>query len=455
MAFREREIRRELLSAVARLGHPFIDLYVLSVNRLERLQLGAREDEGLTTGDLANDFIELLARQHQQEALAESPEFTSFRELRDTAQNFDLILAVNKPLREDTPLGELATAFGQMLRAQQPVGGMSGKVNGTLVGQFRMPGYPLVLISTDLLQEGEDLHTFCASVHHYGISWMPSSMEQRVGRVDRIASLTERRLTVPRTEPAQRDFLQVYYPHLRETVEVLQVERVLERLNRFMTIMHESLGAETETERSLDVAAALLSPRPSVKALTEPLRTAFPIQDAMLMAPARSLCVTEAATRELWRRFLRLPAVTTDEHWRVTWENDTGAKGSLTGSLHLRARTQPFTLLLRSIEGMPVIRCVSPIGYLRPDFPEDEILRATRGAGVRVAGVFKQDLESYDLTIEGDVVLGSPSSDGRRVSGLLRQVAAVADRIEEVMLREDKPMSVVRDDLEKEATYER
>src|SRR5208337_3589330 len=34
---------------------------------------------------------------------------------------------------------------------------MSRQVNQTLVRQFRMPGFPLVLVTTGLLQEGEDL----------------------------------------------------------------------------------------------------------------------------------------------------------------------------------------------------------------------------------------------------------------------------------------------------------
>jgi hypothetical protein len=50
------------------------------------------------------------------------------------------------------------------------------------------------LITTEVLQEGEDLHTFCSRVVHYGITWTPSAMEQRTGRVDRIGSLTHRRL---------------------------------------------------------------------------------------------------------------------------------------------------------------------------------------------------------------------------------------------------------------------
>jgi len=53
---------------------------------------------------------------------------------------------------------------------------MAGQVNQTLLRQFRLPGYPFVLLTTDILQEGEDLHTFCAAIYHYGISWTPSAI---------------------------------------------------------------------------------------------------------------------------------------------------------------------------------------------------------------------------------------------------------------------------------------
>src|SRR5206468_6618701 len=114
----------------------------------------------------------------------------------------------------------LHDALPILLRAQQPIGGMSGQVNQTVVRQFRMPAYPFVLITTDLLQEGEDLHLFCSDVYHYGIAWMPSSMEQRIGRIDRVRSQTERRLTALSDQIDPQNLLQVYYPFLRETVEV-------------------------------------------------------------------------------------------------------------------------------------------------------------------------------------------------------------------------------------------
>jgi hypothetical protein len=446
--FRETEIRRELLSAMARLGHPFVDLYVLSVNRLDRLDLRVREQDDGTGNDLASDFLDLLERQS-----ARPGENTSFHELHEAAQNFDLILAVNEPSVRSESLDGAATRFGRLLRAQQPVGGMFGQVNETLVRQFRMPGYPLVLITTDLLQEGEDLHTFCSAVYHYGISWMPSSTEQRVGRVDRVSSQTDRRLTSSPSLPDGHKLLQVYYPHLRDTVEVLQVGRVLERLNRFMRLMHENLGGHESEERRLNVTTEILRVQRQVEPIREPLRTAFPVRDEMLRAPARALAVTPGDSVRLFRRFLALQQEALGNAG-IEWE-DRIADNALFGTMQLRTRRQPFTLLLRSVQGRAVVRCVSPVGHLSLELTEEAIRSATRSSGVRVGAVFNQSLASYNLTIEGDVLLGAPRADAGRVTWLLQRVAGVADRLEEMLLGLDAPMSKFRSDLETEAVYER
>ena len=75
-----------------------------------------------------------------------------------------------------------------------------------------MPGYPFVLVTTDLLQEGEDLHTFCSAIQHYGISWTASSMEQRIRRIDRGRSQSDRLLSSLDRDPEGDDLLQVYFP---------------------------------------------------------------------------------------------------------------------------------------------------------------------------------------------------------------------------------------------------
>ena len=54
---------------------------------------------------------------------------------------------------------------------------------------FNTPFYPHILLVTKTMQEGIDLHKECKVVIHYDMEWNPASLEQRVGRVDRIGSL--------------------------------------------------------------------------------------------------------------------------------------------------------------------------------------------------------------------------------------------------------------------------
>lgn len=172
-AFREEELRGQLLASAARLGHPLIDLYIMVIRRLGSLEQRTQETADEDSMDLEvariGEYLDLLEKQRQMPR--GERDWGSFDELADIAANFHLLLDVNEPDAPDKPLAETARVFGRLLRQQQPTGGMSGQVNQTLVRQFRMPGYPLVLVTTDLLQEGEDLHTFCSCVHHYGIAW--------------------------------------------------------------------------------------------------------------------------------------------------------------------------------------------------------------------------------------------------------------------------------------------
>lgn len=323
---REEWLRAELLSAAARLGHSFLDLYLVAVAELTTLRTrgsveaggddeadagsgveGLGDDEDLgddeegppaqapaelppRRGGTIHRFLERLAAQ----ARGEGAGWGALAELAELAANFELIWDVNlasptgrRGHQGEPSLSSLRGHLARVLRQQQPAAGMSGEVNQTLIRQFRMPGYPLVLVTTDLLQEGEDLHTFCSEVHHYGISWTPSAMEQRIGRIDRVRSQTERRLVALDRAPGGDDKLQVTFPHLQDTVEVLQVERVLERMDTFLRLMHEELTTSTAGLRRIDVHRGLVAgPRPA-DSIEASLKSSFPVRESALRGRRR------------------------------------------------------------------------------------------------------------------------------------------------------------------------
>jgi hypothetical protein len=450
--FHEEEVRARLLSTVARLGHGLIDIYLLTIARLGSLDLRTLEsDAGDGQSRDERRITEYLATLEKQRTtpLCERA-WGAFDELRELATNFDLILDVNAPEARDLAVSDTARLFGTLLGRQQPVGGMWGKVNRTLVQQFRMPGYPFVLVTTDLLQEGEDLHTFCSSIYHYGISWTASSMEQRIGRIDRVRSQTDRRLSGLHRDPHGDELLQVYFPHLQDTVEILQVERVLERMNVFLKLMHEGLVAAGAEDKHIDVAITVARGRRPVETICEKLRTAFPIEPAAIAGDIRAVAVPSALAHEALDRLAALQQLSGDP-LGIEWTHS-NLEGQLFGTMHLAGgRIQPFTLLLDSLAGRLLVRCISPVGVVDLASSVEAIQDSVRTKPVRVGAVLGPEDGSYNLTVQEDVLLGDRAHDEARVNALLRRVAEQADRLEQIHLPDaDRPLDVFEKDLRQE-----
>lgn len=449
-AERDAELRSLALSSAVRLGHGLIDFYLLVIARLPSLQNrslevaegGAQELEARRI----TDFLRLLGEQ-QEKPLSEL-RWSVYDELHAISQNFQLILDVNAPDARKQPMSEVTRLFGTLFGQQQPVGGMFGSVNKTLVQQFRLPGYPLVLITTDLLQEGEDLHTFCSSIQHYGISWTPSAMEQRTGRIDRVRSQTDRRLSELTAEPTGDDFLQVHFPHLQDTVEILQVERVLERMNVFLRLMHDGLATSAGEDKHIDIRAALAVGRRPIERITGTLKSAFEIDRGLLSGDVKRLAVGKERTKESARRLSRIRDGV-GASLKVHWANY-DAPGQLLGTMRLHdGRVQPFTLVLDSKEDWLMLRCISPVGRVSLSSDEGEILESVRGVKVRLGAVPEADISSYTLTVQEEVLLADESHDVARAELLLRRVALEADRLEAIHLPdEDRVLEKFRADLE-------
>lgn len=97
----------------------------------------------------------------------------------------------------------------------QPAYAYSGDTkNQRVMTSFNTPFFPDILISTSVLQEGVNLQYFCNQIYHYGIAWTPGDNEQRVGRIDRMFSLTERKLN-----ENEESTLDIVYPYLKNTID--------------------------------------------------------------------------------------------------------------------------------------------------------------------------------------------------------------------------------------------
>jgi hypothetical protein len=115
----------------------------------------------------------------------------------------------------------------EFMTSFDPVVAVTGGSGGhkRAVCQFNTPGMPYVMVGTDTIREGVNLHLFCDRVMHYGLPWTAGDLEQRIGRVDRFFGRIERRLHHESSDAK----LEVAYPHLADTIEALQIKNLRAR----------------------------------------------------------------------------------------------------------------------------------------------------------------------------------------------------------------------------------
>ncbi len=223
------DIHKALLSLLLRTSHGIIDLY------LARLKQGDKNLTDASRRQWMRDFVDILRSQALESG------FSTFIELKQLAENFELIKKNNIPQVLELTRDEYPRYLGQTLSPVSPVIGASGATSGrsAQARKFRMPGYPLALVSTDVFQEGEDLHMFCDSVMHYGLSNTPVGLEQKVGRVDRVNSKAQRRLTELSRSAGDDDLIQVTYPFVKKSIEALQIRHICRNYNQFICSLHD------------------------------------------------------------------------------------------------------------------------------------------------------------------------------------------------------------------------
>lgn len=108
---------------------------------------------------------------------------------------------------------------------------------------FNTPFFPEVLVASSVLAEGVDLHLSCRYVIHHDLSWNPSTLEQRTGRVDRIGAKAETVL-----KP-----IAVFLPYIGGTQDEKQYRVVMDRERWFQVLMGEKYPTdEFSTEKAAE-----------------------------------------------------------------------------------------------------------------------------------------------------------------------------------------------------------
>lgn len=257
----EFDLYREVLFALTRLDHPFIDLWL-------SCPVDAESERRLVVEEQVRAFCARLATQSRGKT-----SFNSYRVFRQLAQGWKYLLKTNladikskrrKSGRYDHGADRQTwrRTISQRITSIEPVEWASGQNAASrpdIAWRFRMPGYPMAHISTSVFQEGEDLHTYFRNVTHFGISGSPIGIEQKNGRVDRVGSQSQRLLreSFEGGEDALRARgIGIRFPHLTESLEWLQIRDLATRLNDYQRSLHRL--EEVQRLSSPDMKTALL-----------------------------------------------------------------------------------------------------------------------------------------------------------------------------------------------------
>jgi len=164
-----------------------------------------------------------------------------------------------------------------------------------------MPGFPFVLVTTEVLQEGKTCTRSARRLSTTECRGRPPLSSR--GRTCRsIHSLFQRVHDGSDRLPLDDELIQVYIPYLSDTVEVLQVRRVFKRLNRFSELIHKTRRGDEDLDSKIDAAREVLEELKAIPPLRGLLESAFPVKSEWLIGsgePLRQVETSRSSRRTL------------------------------------------------------------------------------------------------------------------------------------------------------------
>lgn len=139
-------------------------------------------------------------------------------------------------------------------------------------------------------------------------------------------------------------------------------------------------------------------------------------------------------------RFRRLKSSILVAGLSIEWDEDS-SDDVLIGTVKRESRQQPFTLLLRSMGGRVLIRCVSLAARRNTLDRLSDYADVVHSLPAQISVAWDERQRRYLLAAEGEVLLGVEKSDAARAGWLIDVVTHAADRLE-AHLHPDKDASL-------------
>jgi superfamily II DNA or RNA helicase len=213
----------------------YFDVHARSGGSTLTAAFDTRDVSGVSLAEKIDAFLKFIAKRCQP---------------RERAEYLDALNRMQPGIRGEARRDEdddLAQIKG-MPNIRLANGLVKSETRKRLMLAFNTPFFPEVLVASSVLAEGVDLHLSCRYVIHHDLSWNPSTLEQRTGRVDRIGAKAE---TVSKP-------IEVFLPYIGGTQDEKQYRVVMDRERWFQVLM----GEEYRTDESYTEKAAERIPLP-------------------------------------------------------------------------------------------------------------------------------------------------------------------------------------------------
>lgn len=214
-------IRRYLRTPSFLVRYKLIEQGHVGEDAVERA-MSTMDASGMTLRQVIEDFCEFLAIRCSED---ERQRYIHALEQLQTGVHYGADLETS--FSEDELGGERSDQLIPNVRLVN--GSVRHETRERLMLTFNTPFYPEVLVTSNVLAEGVDLHLNCRFVIHHDLCWNPSTLEQRTGRVDRIGAKCER----------SNQSVNLYLPFISETQDEKMYRVVTDRERWFNVVMGE------------------------------------------------------------------------------------------------------------------------------------------------------------------------------------------------------------------------
>lgn len=158
-----------------------------------------------TGRDRVREFLEFATEFAEQAEQAKYDKTDIFDESKDPLSEYlDAVRVHSKLWRQDEDVdndhGSEVVGENEGYEGSDRVTKQVRKIDGAtkpevrdkLMLAFNSPLFPEILVTSSVMGEGVDLHRFCRHVIHHDLCWNPSTLEQRIGRLDRVQCKAEK-----------------------------------------------------------------------------------------------------------------------------------------------------------------------------------------------------------------------------------------------------------------------